>query len=64
MRGRTPRNTGGELRELRDDTYVRTIEEHYGVDFGVRGDMEWGTLKEQLGVTSLKEAIEKARHTE
>ncbi len=60
MRGRASRTQSGTLRELRDDTYVRTIEEHYDVDFGVRGDMQWGTLKEHLGVSSIKEALKQA----
>ena len=59
MRGHAQRNQGGDLRKIRGDTLVKTLEERYDVDFGVRGDMRWDTLKEQLGVDSVKEAIKK-----
>lgn len=57
--GHAARNQGGQLRRIRSDTQMGTLEERYGVDFGVRHDMEWGSFKEQVDVTSVKEAIKK-----
>lgn len=57
--GHAARNQGGQLRRIRNDTQMGTLEERYRVDFGVRRDMEWGSFKEQVGVTSVKEAIKK-----
>lgn len=59
MPGHAARNQTGKLRAIREDTKVGTLEKRYDVDFGVRTDMEWGTLKEKLGVTSVKKAIDK-----
>jgi len=60
--GHAARTEGGRLRRIRSDTKVEALEERYDVDFGVRGDMEWGKLKEQLGVDSVREALKKARN--
>ena len=49
MRGYRSRNDDGELRRKRSDTHVGTIEEQYGEDFGVRGDMHLNTLLERGG---------------
>jgi hypothetical protein len=57
MRGYRSRNKSGELRDKRDDTLVSTIEKKYKVDFGVRGDMQLGTLLKQKGVKSLNDLI-------
>lgn len=57
MRGIRSRNPSGPLREKRGDTYVRTIEKQYGVDFRVRGDMHLDTLLEQKGVASLNDLM-------
>jgi len=57
MRGYRSRNEKGPLRAKRGDTYVSTIEEEYGVDFGVRGDMHLDTLLELKGVDSLNDLI-------
>ena len=57
MRGPRSRNKRGPLREKRGDTYVRTIEKRYGVDFGVRDDMHLDTLLKQKGVNSLNDLI-------
>lgn len=61
MNGQRARNDGGELRRKRDDTRVDTLEEMYDVDFGVRGDMLLGTLREQLGEEAINKLVEKAR---
>ena len=57
MRGERSRNQSGSLREKRGDTHVSTIEEKYGRDFGVRGDMHLDTLLDQAGVDSLHDLI-------
>ena len=53
MRGYRTRNQSGRLRGTRDDKRVDTIEKQYGRDFGVRGDMQLGTLLARLGYDSL-----------
>ncbi len=58
MRGYRSRNDNGQLRDKRDDTHVATIEQTYGRDFGVRGDMHLGTLLEQTGQASLNDLIQ------
>ena len=58
MKGDRTRNKDGELRQKRSDTLVRTIEEQYNVDFGVRSDMKLGTLLEQTGIKSLNHLIQ------
>jgi len=57
MRGYRPRDLNGELERKRCDTHVGTIEDQYGVDFGVRRDMHLGTLLEEKGVDSLNDLI-------
>lgn len=61
MPGHVARIQGGQLRRIRSDTEMNTLEERYGVDFGVRDDMKWGTFKEQTGVNSVSEALRKVR---
>lgn len=61
MRGVRSRNQDGPLRDKRDDTHVGTIEVKYNRDFGVRSDMQLGTLLEKLDVRSLNDLI-KSRH--
>lgn len=61
MRGERSRTLDGTLREKRSDTHTGTIEAMYGVDFGVRSDMQLGTLKRREGVTTLSELLEKWR---
>lgn len=60
MPGHAARTQGGALRRIRGDTQVATLEKRYGVDFGVRSDMRWDTLKDKLGVDSVKDALKKA----
>lgn len=57
MRGTRSRNQSGSLRDKRDDTHVGTIEEKYDRDFGVRSDMQLGTLLDKLGVNSLNDLV-------
>ena len=62
MRGTRSRNpASGRLRRKRGDTDVGTIEEQYGMDFGVRSDMNLGTLLKQRGAESLSELLEPER---
>lgn len=61
MRGPRARNASGPLREKRGDTKVGTIEEQYGVDFGVRSDMHLDTLLEQTGAKSLTDLLKNTR---
>lgn len=58
MRGPRSRNQNGQLRDKRDDTHVGTIEQKYNRDFGVRSDMELGTLLEKTGMKSLNDLIQ------
>jgi hypothetical protein len=57
MRGNRSRTQDGTLREKRGDTYVGTIEEQYGRDFGVRSDMHLDTLLEREGADSLNDLL-------
>lgn len=57
MAGCRSRNKKGPLRGKRSDTHVGTIEETYGVDFGVRSDMHLSTLLEEKGVESLNDLL-------
>lgn len=61
MKGDRSRTEDGTLREKRGDTKVGTIEEQYGIDFGVRSDMRLDTLLKKLGANSLSEALKKAK---
>jgi hypothetical protein len=55
------RNNDGQFRGKRGDTHVGTIEEKYGVDFGVRSDMHLETLRRQLGTQSIEDLLKIAR---
>ena len=58
MRGCRARNEGsGQLRLKRGDTLAATLEQEYGVDLGVRGDMRLDTLREITGETSVHGVI-------
>jgi hypothetical protein len=63
MRGDRSRDGDGQLREKRGDTLVRTIEEKYDVDLGVRGDMRLDTYRERTGLGSIKDIVEDARRS-
>lgn len=55
------RDENGEWRRKRGDTNVRTIEQKYHVDFGVRGDMHLETLRDRTGLTSIDDLVRHAR---
>lgn len=55
------RDENGEWRRKRGDTNAGTIEEKYGVDFGVRSDMHLETLRQQTGLTSMDDLLRYAR---
>jgi len=57
MKGERSRNEDGELRRKRGDAHVGTIEEHYGVNFGVRSDMHLDTLLKREGAESLDDLL-------
>lgn len=57
MRGDRSRNQNGLLRDKRNDTHIGTIEKQYGIDLGVRSDMELGTYLEREGIKSLNDLI-------
>lgn len=57
MRGDRARNQNGLLRDKRNDTHIGTIEKQYGIDLGVRSDMELGTYLEREGIKSLNDLI-------
>jgi hypothetical protein len=57
MKGDRSRTKRGSLRRKRDDTLVGTIEKEYDRDFGVRSDMELGTLLRREGKASLNDLL-------
>lgn len=61
MPGHAARIQGGQLRRIRSDTEMDTLEKRYRVDFGVRDDMKWGTFKEKTDVNSVNEALKRVR---
>lgn len=59
MKGQRGRNNDGQLRQKRSDTHIGTIEKQYGIDLGVRSDMNLGTYLKQQNITSLNDLINK-----
>lgn len=57
MKGQRSRNLDGELRHKRRDTHIGTIEKQYGIDLGVRSDMQLGKYLEQHNILSLNDLI-------
>ena len=55
----TQQTSSGKIRRKREDTLIKNIEEKYGVEFGVRGDMKLGTYLKEKGLPSLSKAIDK-----
>lgn len=49
-----------DFRRKRSDTKVGSVEDQYGVDFGVRSDMKLGKFLEENGFPSLSKALEEA----
>lgn len=61
MTGQRSRNNPVALRRKRTDTRADTIEEHYHVDLGVRGDKTLGRILQDEGVDSLSALLRKKR---
>jgi hypothetical protein len=61
MRGYNQRNKSGQLRKIRDDTRMKTLNARYHMRFPGRGLMEWGTFQINHGVQSVKSALRKFR---
>ena len=61
MRGNRSRNDNGRLRAVREDTLVRTIEERYNIDLGMRGDAHIGTALDRYGADSVTELVKMFR---
>lgn len=53
------RNQDGQFATKRFDTKISTIEEKYGVDLGVRGDMKLGNYLKEKGYPSLSKMLQK-----
>ncbi|MDO8446601.1 MAG: hypothetical protein Q7T53_10950 [Deltaproteobacteria bacterium] len=58
MKGYRSRNEDGQLRKTREDKHVETLENQYGLDFDVRGDMHLDTLLEKTGMESVNDLIQ------
>lgn len=58
MHGYRSRNHDGRLRDTRDDKHVGTVEKQYGLDLGVRSDMEIGNYLKQKGLASVNDLIQ------
>jgi len=61
MKGIRSRNEDGELRQKRSDTHIGTIEKQYGVDLGVRSDMQLGTYLEEHNIKSLNDLLHNSK---
>jgi hypothetical protein len=57
MRGFRSRNKDGQMRDTRDDKHVSTLEEQYHRGFGVRSDMQVGTLLKKTSMESVNDLI-------
>jgi len=57
MRGIRSRTKKGPLRDKRDDTHIGTIEKQYGLDLGVRSDMQLGTYLKKNNIKSLNDLV-------
>lgn len=55
------RDSNGQHRQKRGDTYVGNIEKTYDIDFGVRSDMHVETLRKQHGDKSLTQIVKEVR---
>jgi hypothetical protein len=56
------RNKNGQFRKKRGDTKMGSIENEYGVDFGVRSDKKLENYLDDEGLSSLSEAVKKAKN--
>lgn len=61
MKGQRSRNDGGELRHKRSDTHIGSIEKQYGIDLGVRADMQLGTYLQEHNIASLNDLVHKKK---
>jgi hypothetical protein len=61
MRGDRARDESGRLRQKRGDTHMGSIESEYDLDLGVRSDMHLETYREQTGLHSIEDIIDRAR---
>ena len=57
MRGQRSRNQDGLLRDKRNDTHMGTVEKKYGLDLGVRSDMELGNYLRKNKIASLNDLV-------
>jgi len=57
MHGHRSRNEDGRLRDTRNDKHVGTLEKQYNRNFGVRSDMQVGTLLERTKLVSVNDLI-------
>lgn len=61
MRGYNQRNLDGELRKIRGDTKIKTLEKRYHIKLAARSNMRWDTFKKKKGVGAVKKALAKFR---
>lgn len=61
FKGSRIRNTAGNVRLKRGDTYVGTLEKMYNVNFGGRSDKHLSTLRKERGLTSIKALLNSVR---
>ena len=59
MSNERTKNNSGQYAAKRFDTKISTIEKQYGVDLGVRGDMNLGTYLKEKGYPSLSKMLKK-----
>jgi len=57
MKGYRSRNKKGPLREKRGDTHIKTVEDTYGLDLGVRSDMHLDTYLKKENIKSLNDLV-------
>lgn len=57
MANKRSRTNEGKYRSIRNDTKVGTIERKYGVDLGVRPDMQLGNYLQKKGYPSLSSML-------
>ena len=49
------------IRRKRSDTKIQTIENKYGIDLNVRGDMKLGNYLRKEGLPSLSKLVKKSK---
>lgn len=57
--GRHQRNNDGRFRLERGDSLIKNLKKEYPVLEDINGNMKLGTLRDKLGVESLRQVIEK-----